>query len=205
MTQADELAGWAAESRRFLEFADANRDKIGKKLRTAGDDDARRDVRAELLVARLLLADRRFDLAFEAYGAGKPGPDFTVSFRVTTRFNLEVTRLRRAPEPVGLGGPIAAKLRQLPTGIANAVLIAVESEDAAAVGVDAAARLLRQRAEAGADASAFWEQYRRLSGVVAFCEGATGESRAVWWANRSARHAMPEPAARAVLACLREG
>ncbi len=93
---AEEVVGWLAESRRFRAFAEAHRDKIRKKLRGARDADARRDVRAELRVAHLLLADRRIELAFEAYGSGKPGPDFTVTFRGERAFNLEVTRLRRA-------------------------------------------------------------------------------------------------------------
>ncbi len=44
----DEVGVWLAESRRFRDFADVHRDKIRKKLRTAGDEAARADVRAEL-------------------------------------------------------------------------------------------------------------------------------------------------------------
>ena len=77
----EDIATWLAGSRRFRAFAEAHRDKIRKKLRGATDADARRDVRAELAVAHLLLADRRIELAFEAYGSSKPGPDFTVAFR----------------------------------------------------------------------------------------------------------------------------
>ena len=65
-----ELPDWLAESPRFRSFVEANRDKIRKKVRGAGSPAARLDVRAELRVAALLLADRRFELAFEAYGAG---------------------------------------------------------------------------------------------------------------------------------------
>ena len=70
-----ELIGWLAGSSRFRAFAGTYRDKIHKKLRNASDPEAARDVRAELQVARLLLADRRFEVAFEAYGSGKVGPD----------------------------------------------------------------------------------------------------------------------------------
>ena len=66
----DELLVWLAGSPRFQVFVEANRDKIRKKLRTAGDADALRDVRAELLAARLLLAERRVELAFEAVRDG---------------------------------------------------------------------------------------------------------------------------------------
>jgi hypothetical protein len=83
---AEELVGWLAASARFRAFAEAHRDKIRKRLRTAADAEALRDVRAELQVARLLLADRRVELAFEPYGAGKAGPDFTVIYRGAGRF-----------------------------------------------------------------------------------------------------------------------
>ena len=119
-----------AGSNRFRAFAEANRDKIRKKLRGAADDDARRDVRAELRVAHLLLADRRIELAFEAYGSTKRGPDFTVTFRGERSFNVEVTRPRRAPDAASLGGPLLAKIRQLPPSGPNAVLLAVENGEA---------------------------------------------------------------------------
>src|SRR5712692_4308186 len=88
---AEELVGWLAASARFRAFAEAHRDKIRKKLRSAADGEALRDVRAELQAARLLLADQRVELSFEAYGSGKVGPDFTVTYRGTHSFNLEVT------------------------------------------------------------------------------------------------------------------
>ena len=51
-------------------------------------------LQSELLVANLIVADRRFELSFEAYGARRLGPDLTVAFRTNQRFNIEVTRLR---------------------------------------------------------------------------------------------------------------
>jgi hypothetical protein len=93
---SDELARWLATSTRFRTFADENRAKIRKKLRGASDVDACRDVRAEIAIARLLVADRRIELAFESYGSDRRGPDFTVTLGIQ-RFNLEVTRLRGDP------------------------------------------------------------------------------------------------------------
>jgi hypothetical protein len=61
-----ELVEWLASSARFRAFAKAHRDKIRKKIRGAADLDSVRDVRAELRTARLLLGDRRIELAFEA-------------------------------------------------------------------------------------------------------------------------------------------
>ena len=120
---SQELVEWLAGSARFRAFAEAHRDKIRKKVRGAADPDSLRDVRAELRTARLLLADRRIELAFEAYGSGKTGPDFTITFRGARSFNLEVTRLRRLPDATGLGASLLAKLRQLPPSAPNAVLV----------------------------------------------------------------------------------
>ena len=212
---AEELGAWLAGSPRFRAFAEAHRDKIRKKLRGAADAEARRDVRAELRTAHLLLADRRIDLAFEAYRSGKAGPDFTASFRGGRSFNLEVTRVRRAPDSASLGGPLLAKLRQLPPSVPNALLIATDADDAAAFDVDAATHALRSRADRKDEAffvtrgfdgtRGFYERYLRLGAVFVWCERAAGDARAALWVNRSARIALPERAAQACLLCLRAG
>ena len=210
---AAELLGWLAGSPRFRAFAEANRDKIWKKLRRATDAEALHDVRAELRAAHLLLADPRIDLVFEAYGSGKAGPDFTVTFRGTQRFNLEVTRLRRVPDTTGLAWPLLAKLRQLPPSAPNALLVAIDGPSAAALDVAGATLALRSRADAKdesffadrgfAGTRGFYERYLRLNAVLVWCERAPGDARAALWTNRSARIAMPERAAQACLQCLR--
>lgn len=212
---AAELAGWLAGSPRFRAFAETHRAKIRKKLRGAADAEARRDVRAELQAAHLVLADRRIELAFEAYGSGNPGPDFTVAFRAERTFNLEVTRVRRAPDGTAPGGQLLAKLRQLPPSMPNAVLIAIEGESAEAFDVAGATRALRARADRkdesfftsrGFDgARGFYERYLRLGAVLVWCETAAGDGRAASWTNRSARIALPGRALRACVACLRTG
>ena len=102
-----------------------NRAKIHKKLSGARDDESLRDVRAELQVAHLFLADRRIELAYEAYGSGKAGPDFTITYRATRTLNVEVTRMRRVPDAAGVAESIVAKLRQLPPSVPNALVLAV--------------------------------------------------------------------------------
>lgn len=211
---AAELAAWLEASPRFRSFAESNRDKIRKKLRGTADPEARRDLRAELRTAYLLLADRGFDLAFEAYGSGKPGPDFTVAFRGERRFNLEVTRMRRTPDAAGYGWTLLAKLLQLPPGIPNAVLISIEGGAVGAVDVDAAVRALRARAdrkdeeffaERGLDGSrGFYERFLRLGAVFILGETGADESRASLWINRSARVELPPRSARACLLAFRE-
>jgi hypothetical protein len=135
-----ELAGWLAASPRFRRFAEANRSKIRKKLRNAADPEAALDVRAELQVARLLLSDARFEVAFEAYGSRVVGPDFTVTDRAGRAFNLEVTRVRRAVDPGAVAAIVLGKLRQLPPSTPNGLVLAVDGERAGAVDVDAAIR-----------------------------------------------------------------
>jgi len=211
---ADELGAWLASSKRFRAFVEAHRDKVRKKLRGATDPDARLDVRTELSVAHLLLADRHIELAFEAYGSTTGGPDFTVADRGERTFNLEVTRQRRAPD-AGYGGPLLAKLRQLPPSAPNAVLVAVEGNAADAFDVAGAVGALRARADAKDEAfftsrglrgtRGFYERFLRLGAVLVWCEGATGEARASAWTNRSARIGVPERALRRFLTCLRAG
>jgi hypothetical protein len=209
---AAELAAWLESSPRFRTFAESNRDKIRKKLRGAADPEARRDVRAELRTAHLLLADRGFEVAFEAYGSGKPGPDFTVAFRGERRFNLEVTRMRRTPDASGYGWTLLAKLPQLPPGIPNAVLISIEGA-VDAVDSDAAVRTLRARADRKDEAffavrgfdgvRGFYERFLRLGAVFVLGETGSEEGRASLWINRSARVELPPRSARACLLALR--
>jgi hypothetical protein len=208
-------------SPRFRAFVEANQDKIRKKLGTA-DAASHLDVRSELLVARLLLADRRFEVAFEAYGAQRLGPDLTLTYRANVRFNLEVTRLRAAPEPGPAGGEpargvarlaniVAGKLRQLPAEVPNALLIVTAGLALEEATLGEATRLLKQRndrrddaffARRGfRDAREFYAQYLHLSGIFVLDEGPTGR-QVVFSANREARHPLPGEALAHLTACL---
>ncbi len=208
---AGELSGWLAESPRFRAFAEANRDKIRRKLRGATDAEARRDVRMEVAVARSLLADRRVDLVFEAYGSGRAGPDFTVAFRGERTFNLEVTRLRRG-EATSVWGPLLAKLLQLPPSVPNALLLAIDGDDAGTVDVVATVHGLRARADRKDDAffanrgfvgtRGFYDRFLRLSAAFVWAEAAAAGQRASVWSNTSARIPLVERVRRACLACL---
>jgi hypothetical protein len=211
---AAELLDWLTTSARFRSFAEANQSKIRKKLRGARDDESRLDVRAELQLAHLLLGDKHIGIAFEAYGSGRTGPDFTVTYRATRTFNVEVTRPRRVPDAVGLGASIAAKLRQLPPSVPNVLVLAIDGGSAGELDVAGAARLLRARADARDDAffaghgltgtRGFNERYLRLGDVITWCEGAAaGDERAARWTNPSARIAVDLRAASACVACLR--
>jgi hypothetical protein len=208
-----DLEAWLAGSSRLRAFVDANRDKIRKKIRLATADEARLDLWAELRVATRLLADRRIDLAFEAYGAGNRGPDFTATYRAGRAFNVEVTR-RHGTAADGLERMILAKLRQLPPSRANVLVVAL---DAAAEGpLDPApvVRKLRARAERRddawfaarglADAATFHQGVLRLSAILTWSEPPDGRSDASTWTNAGARIELDAAALRAIETALRD-
>lgn len=211
-----DLAEWLSASARFVSFAEAHRDKIRKKLRGASDSHARGDVRAELEVAFWLLADRRLELAFEAYGAGRRGPDFTVTFRAIHRFNLEVTRPRLddgdrpdRDRADGVAIALLGKLRQLPADAPNAVLVTIDRPPPSQDELAAAIRSLRRRADRRddsffrghgfVDARHFHHHYRRLGALFVASRGGAG-ARA--WSNAEARHQLPDGALTTCLGCL---
>jgi hypothetical protein len=202
---------WLMASPRFRAFSEENRDKIRKKLRGATSAEARLDVRAELRLAASVLADRRIELAFEAYGAGRRGPDFAATFRAGRPFNIEVTRRHGAGGDRAVEGAILGKLRQLPPSAANVLVIALAGTEPAP---DPAPMLrdLRVRADrrddaffaAGGvyDAQGFHAGLLRLAAVVTWAEAAGEGARVAGWANPGARVALPDVALRALLAAL---
>lgn len=201
-----QLTSWLSASTRFFAFAEANRDKIRKKLRTAVEPGARGDVVAELATAFHLLADRRIDLTFEAYGSGLRGPDFTVTFRTSHRFNIEVTRPRLrstgADAAEAVAGGLLGKLRQLPPAASNAVLLAAPLV-ASPAELGGAIRALKLRADGGDDEyfrrrglslREFQVLHRRMSLLMA---GSSGGAGIHLWQNPESRRPLPEGAATA--------
>ena len=95
---AGEFRSWVDLSAPFKAFAWKYRDKIRKKVRgTKCDDEDLKDLRYELETAYTILKDCSFvDLEYERCGTRKRGPDFTVTYRTGTRFNVEVKRIRPA-------------------------------------------------------------------------------------------------------------
>ena len=186
-----EFGGWARESRRFATFAGDYRAKIRAKLRHAGDDDSRRDLRAELETAALLLRDERFSVEYEKYAAAKQrGPDFTVTFKTHTPFNVEVRRLRAVEgkddeaRATRLVYVLCDKVQQMPPSIANLLWL---SADGTIVvdDVNAATTALRQLADRKAD-----DFFARRSAV---CRVMTWRSTASRWATRPRRARASDP------------
>ncbi len=204
-----DLTAWLTASPRFRAFVEANRDKIRKKLRGATSAGARLDVLAELRVAALLLADARIVLAFEAYGAGRRGPDFTVTFRTGRPFNVEVTR-RRGPGDAVLEPAVLGKLRQLPPSASNVIVVAVARDgppDAGSIMRDLRARADHRddaffQARGLAGSGAFRAGILRLAAVVVVPAGGEASGRVAHWRNAAARIPLPEPALRALVAAL---
>jgi hypothetical protein len=196
-----EFAGWIRRSRRFKAFASAHRSKIRAKLRNAGDASGLDDIRAELETARVLLHEDRFELAYEAYSAARQrGPDFTVTFKGHTRFNVEVRRVR-AEAGIGdvrgakLAAILSQKARQMPPSIVNILWLVTEavlSED----DIGQAAAGLRRRSEQKEGAyflrhgyatpAEFLRQFQLLSSVAV-----PQADMISLWHNAIARHKMP--------------
>jgi hypothetical protein len=210
-----EFGAWLHASRRFRTFAGEHRTKIRAKVRSVRDTAGMLDLRAELLAAMVLLREERFQVAYETYAAAKQrGPDFTVTFKTHTPFNVEVRRVRRSelPEDEARAAAAAArngkllavlcdKVGQMPPSIVNLLWLAADGE-LGEQDVAAAAAGLRALAEAkdepffarhGATSATFLQQYRRLSGVVAWQHGGIG-----LWLNPLARHAVPGELANAL-------
>ena len=203
-----ELGAWIQSGPRFADFVAAHRDKIRKKFATAGDREVRLDVRAELLVAHLVLGDRRFDVAFEAAGAPRGGPDLSLRYRTNQSINLEVTRLRSSADPSTLASVVATKVRQLTSGVPNGLTVVGQqlgiTEDVLADAV----KHVKTRAEARddpffarrglRDARDFYTHFLRLSSVFVLDES----SASVHLANRQTRHPIPDEALGRLCACL---
>lgn len=206
-----EFEGWVRGSRRFRAFATDYRTKIRAKLKNASDPSRQDDLRGELETAWLLLTEPRFTLEYEKYAALKQrGPDFTVTFKMHTPFNVEVRRLRRAEMDDGdvnarltkLITVLCDKVGQMPPSIVNLLWLIAERE-VTEDDVTHAVRTLLQLAEHKDEdyftrrgfesAAAFLKQYQRLSGIVVRQPDAIA-----LWANPLARHKLPPEIANAI-------
>lgn len=195
---------WARGSKRFKAFAAAYRTKIRAKLKNVRDAEGMRDLAAELGTAAVLFREDRFTLEYEKYAAARQrGPDFTVTFKTHTPFNVEVRRIhsleladpdaqRRAIKLVAV---LCDKVAQMPPNILNALWLHAEGAITEAELAEATLAI-RQLAEGKVDrffapygyssASEFIKQYQRLTMVV-LCHS-TG---CTLWLNPLARQKPP--------------
>lgn len=199
-----------SQSRRYRDFAIRYRTKIRTKLKNARHEGALIDLRAELEAAALLLRDNTFLVEYEAYAAQKQrGPDLTVTYKTHSTFNIEVRRLRGATdndEPIPrvnrVMSILAAKVGQLPAGVANLLWLVVE-EEITLDDIRRATTSIHRLAERKDDeyfsrhgfnrSGQFARQFTRLSGIVLRRPGGVDT-----WINPAARH----PVAPGILAAI---
>jgi hypothetical protein len=206
-----EFEAWVRGSRRFKEFAIAYDTKIRAKLRHVREANGMDDLRAELETAMLLLHEKRFSLEYEKYTAAKQrGPDYTVTFKTHTPFNVEVRRLRhvdmadedREASIAKLMAVLCDKVGQMPPSIVNLLWLNADREIREGDLTEAVDNL-RQLAE-GKDedfftrrgfesASHFLKQYRQLSGIIL-----RQSDDLIIWLNAIARHKTPPDIVRAI-------
>ncbi|MBF6590663.1 MAG: hypothetical protein IVW57_09045 [Ktedonobacterales bacterium] len=210
----ERCARWLAASPRFRAFVAANQDKVRKKVRGISESEGLRDVQLELDTAYHLLLDRRFDLEYEKYLAGKlRGPDFTVAVKGKGAFNVEVKRLRSAGEFRQWADAICDKLDQMPPSIPNVLLMGTASATRKSLDATQAMTRLRRLAEANDDsvftrrglptARAYLRESVRLSAVLhrrAWDDEAGGEVNL--WLNAQAKHPLASDQQKALLLCL---
>jgi hypothetical protein len=194
---AEQFSLWLAGSPRFRTFAEQYRDKIRKKIKGTRDPEGLNDLTFELEIAYLMLSERRFAVEYEKGGVGKQrAPDFCVTFKTHTRFNVEVKRLRASaidrtsepPEYSRIASTICQKIGQMPAGMINILAISSDSERFGADDVAAAMTGLRARAEQKDDpfftrrgflgAGDFLKQYQRLSAVLFHTPLVAGDQQA---------------------------
>jgi hypothetical protein len=206
-----EFEGWLRGSRRFKAFAVNYRGKIRAKLRNVRDEGGLKDLRAELETAVLLLREERFTLEYEKYAPSKQrGPDFTITFKIHTPFNVEVRRIRSVElddeDADARSGKLVAvlcdKVGQMPPNMVNLLWLVAERKISEA-DLTRAGLSLRQLAEHKAEdfftrrgfesAADFLEHYRQLSGIVLHPSG-----EKVLWLNSLAQHKVPPEIATAI-------
>ncbi len=208
---AAQFGQWVVSSARFRVFAEQYRAKIRKKVRGTRDQEGLNDLTFELAIAYLLLSERRFAIEYEKGGVGKQrGPDFYVTFRTHTPFNVEVKRFRASsiartaepPEYSRIASTVCQKIGQLPAGMINILAIGSDTEPDPASDVAAAMAGLRTRAEhkdnpfftrrGFLSAGDFLKQYQRLSAVLFHTPPTDGDGQAgQLWLNPIVRHRLP--------------
>jgi hypothetical protein len=197
---------WAQASPRFAAFVAANSSKIRKKIRTAGDDETRADVRFELTVARALLLERRIALLYEPLGLGRQrGPDFGATFRTNLPFGVEATRLRAAHR---FADAVSAKLAQLLPQQSNLLALGSDEPPDDLAAAMAQIRLRAERRDAQLfgrsgmrDPAEFFKYWARLSALAVLPLTPAGPAAAIWH-NPQARHPLPNDLRAALERCL---
>ena len=201
-----------AASPRFGAFLERYRGKIGRKARSLQKPESWPDLWLELWTAARLLADRRFEVTYESFGAQKVrGPDLTLTFRTHTICHVEIKHVRTELSSAKWAEIVCTKLGQLPTGATSVLLVGSGPEIAKSCPAETALRELGRRAQQGEDgifvryglpaAREYSRQIPRLGGVLHISNwDVTAPARQSLWQNPTSRHRLPPDLARALLA-----
>lgn len=207
-----QLMEWMEASPRFTAFVETYRDKIRKKVRIAREAESALDLRGELEVAFSLLTDRRLQVAYEPYASAKRrGPDFSVTYRLNLRFNIEVARMRVEPPTAELDLArkgerltriVLDKLGQMQPGMPNLLAVHTGQQLARSIDLDALMHEVKTRAEKKDPAfyagsrydgpAAFYKDFLHLSAILLWSPGSQP------WVNKQARPALPEKVLRLI-------
>jgi hypothetical protein len=218
-----ELFQWMEVSSRFTSFVETYRDKIRKKIRLAREPERILDLRSELEVAASLLRDRRLVVAYEPYPSTKGrGPDFAVTYRVNTVFNIEVARMRTEEngfDEIDLSRKeerflrtvlrtVLYKLGQMQPGMPNLLVIHTRQELVHSLDLSRLMQEIKTRAEGKdpsfyeisryANPAAFYKDFLHLSGILLWAASSEAKS----WVNKQARPALAPETLRLVSSLL---
>jgi hypothetical protein len=199
-------------SPRFGSFLMQYQSKIRKKVRALEGPTSWHDLWLELWTAARLLADRRFDVAYETFAAQKVrGPDLTATFRMHTICHIEIKHVRAELDSAKWAEVLCAKLGQLPPGAINVLLVGTGPQTSEPCPAEAALRELSHLAQEGANdtfqryglqgAREYARQIARVSGVWHAADwDLASAARHSLWRNPAARHPLAPDLARALLA-----
>lgn len=206
---------WLSTSRRFRTFTEEYQTKIRSKLRGAGEAEALQDLLFELEIARWLLQEKRFHLAYEPQTIRSgPRPDFIVSFTTKVHFYVEVTRIHATAgeenspaETIAesyqrkLLSVILGKLGQLKAGAPNLLLIGLDPDWLLHFTMDDLLKQMKLRVEKNDEAllarsrletpAAFFKQYQALSGIFCyFLPKPAVSAPPLLWLNKTAKYPL---------------
>ncbi|MBM4055649.1 MAG: hypothetical protein FJ264_13510 [Planctomycetes bacterium] len=121
------LIGWLSTCPKFRTFLTTHKDKIRSKIKRANTDEDLEDIRFELEVAYLFLLNLNNDieLEYEKYGTrNSRSPDFSIVFKQTLNFNVEVKRIRETDPGIRLKNilkVIEDRIRKIPSGLSVSI------------------------------------------------------------------------------------